>query len=143
MRRDLKIGMLSGVVLAGITFIYICTRPGLSTRARMLKANQKACQERTYVQSQPGQARMDSIQPEPEPLLAAEPQEEETQVYEMPEKIKTSRFYIVRKGDTLSAISRRYYGSPNKWHRIHEANYDVLSGNPNKLAPGMKLTIPD
>ena len=143
MRRDLKIGMLAGVILAGIAFIYICTRPALSTRSRMLKAIQEPLPEPAYVQPQPNPAQIISIEPEPEQLPVEPPQQTISQVYEVPERIKTSRFYIIRKGDTLSAISRKYYGSPNKWHKIYEVNYAVLNGNPNKLTPGTKLIIPD
>jgi len=63
-------------------------------------------------------------------------------IYEKAEKIKTTRFHIVRREETLSAISRQYYGTPNKWRKILEANNRVIR-DPNKLQPGTKLTIPD
>ena len=50
--------------------------------------------------------------------------------------------HIVVKGETLSSISRRYYGSANKWQRILDANTDVVS-DPRSLRPDMKLTIPE
>ena len=62
--------------------------------------------------------------------------------YYQPKKIKTRRFYIVRKDDTLSSISNKYYGSPNKWNKIYQANRDKLP-NPNKVKLGLKLYIPD
>lgn len=58
------------------------------------------------------------------------------------EKIQTQRFHIVRKDQTLSAISRIYYGSPNQWRKIVNANRNVIK-NPNKIQPGTKLIIPD
>jgi len=58
------------------------------------------------------------------------------------EKIKTQRFHIVRKDQTLSAISRQYYGTANKWQKILDANRDILK-DPGKIKPGMKLIIPD
>jgi nucleoid-associated protein YgaU len=57
------------------------------------------------------------------------------------EKIKTERFYIVRKNQTLSEISRLYYGSANQWHKIIDANPEIK--DPNKIKAGMKLIIPD
>lgn len=62
--------------------------------------------------------------------------------YEQAEKIKTQKFHIVRKDQTLSAISQEYYGSVNKWKKILDANRDIIK-DANKLQPGMKLIIPD
>lgn len=58
------------------------------------------------------------------------------------EKIKTQRFHIVRKDQTLSAISRIYYGSSNQWQKIVNANRDIIK-DANKIQPGTKLIIPD
>jgi len=52
-----------------------------------------------------------------------------------------STAYIVKKGDTLSKIAQKFYGSPLKWKRIVEANKAILGHN-NMLKVGMKLTIP-
>ena len=49
--------------------------------------------------------------------------------------------YVVRKGDTLSAISRQAYGNANDWHRIQQANPIVLK-NPDLIHPGLVLRIP-
>lgn len=53
----------------------------------------------------------------------------------------TGQMYTVVSGDTLSAISRKVYGTPNRWNAIFEANQDVLS-SPTALRPGMQLRIP-
>ncbi len=53
----------------------------------------------------------------------------------------TSEFYTVQKGDTLSAISKRFYGSAGLYMRIFEANKPLLS-DPNKIYPGQALRIP-
>ena len=63
-------------------------------------------------------------------------------VYEKDEKIQTTRFHIVRKDETLSAISQQYYGSPNQWRKVVEANKDTIK-DANKISPGVKLIIPD
>lgn len=77
-------------------------------------------------------------------LRINENQSEPTDVsqYVQAEKIKTQRFHIVRKDQNLSAISREYYGSANKWQKIFDANRNVLK-DANKVKTGMKLIIPD
>ena len=53
----------------------------------------------------------------------------------------TQRIHIVQKGDTLSSISAKYYGSARQWRKILAANRDNLP-DPNRLIPGTKLIIP-
>ncbi|MDR0458080.1 MAG: peptidoglycan-binding protein LysM [Burkholderiaceae bacterium] len=52
-----------------------------------------------------------------------------------------SQYHDVERGDTLSAISKKYYGDPNKYMKIFEANKPMLS-SPDKIYPGQKLRIP-
>ena len=52
-----------------------------------------------------------------------------------------SEFYEVQKGDNLSKISKKYYGDPNKYMVIFEANKPMLT-DPDKIYPGQKLRIP-
>lgn len=52
-----------------------------------------------------------------------------------------STVYVVKRGDTLSKISLKFYGSSHKWQRIVEANKSILGAN-NTLRVGMKLTVP-
>jgi nucleoid-associated protein YgaU len=60
---------------------------------------------------------------------------------EVAEKAPEAQFYTVKKGDTLSAISKQYYGDANKYHVIFEANKPMLS-HPDKIYPGQSLRIP-
>ena len=53
----------------------------------------------------------------------------------------TPRTYVVREGDTLASISRKFYKSSSRWKKIRDANKNVLD-DPAKLKPGMTLTIP-
>jgi nucleoid-associated protein YgaU len=50
-------------------------------------------------------------------------------------------FYEVKKGDTLSKISKEQYGTPNKYMVIFEANKPMLK-DPDKIYPGQMLRIP-
>ncbi len=49
--------------------------------------------------------------------------------------------YKVVSGDTLSAISRKVYGTTSRWREIFEANRDILR-SPNDLRVGQLLKIP-
>ncbi|WP_122490629.1 peptidoglycan-binding protein LysM [Pseudomonas viridiflava] len=53
-----------------------------------------------------------------------------------------SRFYEVKKGHTLSAISKAMYGDANKYQKIFDANKPMLK-DVNKIYPGQKLRIPE
>lgn len=59
----------------------------------------------------------------------------------VPQAAENAQFHDVAKGDTLSAISKKYYGDANKYHAIFEANRPMLS-HPDKIYPGQKLRIP-
>jgi len=51
------------------------------------------------------------------------------------------RTYVVREGDTLASISRKFYKSSGRWKKIRDANKNSIE-DPAKLKPGMTLTIP-
>ena len=51
------------------------------------------------------------------------------------------RTYTVQAGDSLSKISKQFYGNANDYMKIFEANRDLLS-DPNKINPGQQLRIP-
>lgn len=52
-----------------------------------------------------------------------------------------SRWHTVVRGDTLSAISKSFYGNANQYMKIFEANKPMLS-HPDKIYPGQLLRIP-
>jgi nucleoid-associated protein YgaU len=53
----------------------------------------------------------------------------------------TAQEYVVKAGDTLSQISKQFYGSANDYMKIFNANKDKLK-DPDKIQVGQKLTIP-
>ncbi len=53
----------------------------------------------------------------------------------------TPHTYVVRDGDTLASISRKFYKSSGRWKKIRDANKNVID-DPAKLKPGMTLVIP-
>lgn len=54
---------------------------------------------------------------------------------------KEDRFHKVLRGDSLAAISLKYYGEAQGYTRIFEANRDRLS-SPNRIIVGQTLLIP-
>ena len=51
------------------------------------------------------------------------------------------RIHTVASGDSLSKISKQYYGTAARWNDILQANKDVIR-NPDALSLGAKLRIP-
>ena len=52
-----------------------------------------------------------------------------------------AQYHTVVKGDTLSAIAKKYYGDASKYPEIFEANKPMLK-HPDKIYPGQSLRIP-
>lgn len=57
-------------------------------------------------------------------------------------KPHTPKTYTVKKGDCLYNIARQFYGNPNEWKKIYNANKGVIGKNPNLIYPGQTYTIP-
>jgi nucleoid-associated protein YgaU len=55
---------------------------------------------------------------------------------------QSERRYTVKAGDSLSKISKQFYGNANDYRKIFDANRGVLS-DPNKIQPGQELVIPE
>ena len=49
--------------------------------------------------------------------------------------------YTIEKGDTLSAVSKRFYGKAKFWRQIFEANRDTIE-DPDRIFPGQTITLP-
>jgi nucleoid-associated protein YgaU len=137
MQRDFKIGMFVGLGLVIVAAIWLATRPGLSPRARILRAHSN---------TPPGELQGNAGTPS-SPVTTEDIDDNQSEapdftVYEQTEKIETQRFHIVGDGENLSTISLKYYGSATKWQKIRDANRSVVK-DPDKIRPGTKLIIPD
>ena len=117
MHKDFKIGLIVGIVAAAAATLWLSTWPNLATEARALRSTP----------STPS-----VVSPIYKPL-------EEPQTSNV---VQTARFHIVQKGDTLSAISQKYYGTPLYWQKILAAN-DATLKNPDRLVIGARLLIPE
>jgi len=58
---------------------------------------------------------------------------------EEPTEIKVE-YYVIQKGDTLWAISKKYLGDGSKYTRIFEDNREVIK-DPDLIYPGQKIRI--
>ncbi len=54
---------------------------------------------------------------------------------------QSTRTYVVQPGDSLSKVARQFYGNPNDYMRIFNANRDRIK-DPNRIQPGQELVIP-
>lgn len=54
---------------------------------------------------------------------------------------KSTGSYIVKYGDTLWAIAKKYYSDGRKYTKIWNANKNIIA-NPSLIYPGQKLVIP-
>ncbi len=55
---------------------------------------------------------------------------------------QSARRYTVKAGDSLSKISKQFYGNANDYKKIFDANRNVLT-NPDRIQPGQELVIPE
>ena len=51
------------------------------------------------------------------------------------------RTYVVKPGDSLSAIAKNVYGDWKHWQDIYEANKDKIK-NPDLIQVGWELRLP-
>ncbi len=137
MQKDLKIGMLLGLVLVTVVMVWLSTGPNLNRKAG-------GPDTRSNRPIQEGPARSNNFSTNGLTELSAEDNQSkppDSTIYEQTEKIKTQKFHIISEGETLSNISQKYYGTANKWQMILDANRDVIK-DVNKLKPGTKIIIP-
>ncbi|HEU5338998.1 MAG TPA: peptidoglycan-binding protein LysM [Sulfuricaulis sp.] len=50
-------------------------------------------------------------------------------------------YYVIKSGDTLSGLAKKYYGNAKEYPRLFEANREVIK-DPNLIYVGQKIRIP-
>ncbi len=50
-------------------------------------------------------------------------------------------YYVIKQGDTLSALAKKFLGNANDYPKIFEANREVIR-DPNLIFVGQKIRIP-
>jgi nucleoid-associated protein YgaU len=77
--------------------------------------------------------------PQDIPIVTPAPTGPATGAPAAPTAAPAAQTHVVQRGDTLEAISLKYYGTRQKWQEIVSANKGL---DPKRLRVGMKLTIP-
>ena len=121
MQRDFKTGLAVGLLATTAAAFWLGTRPNLATESRALRSDPAPAYPSPHVS--------------PESPRTTEP-------VKTSNTVQTARFHVVQKGDTLSALSQKYYGTARYWQKILAAN-DVVLKDPNRLVPGTRLLIPE
>lgn len=85
--------------------------------------------------------RMPPPQVEPVPAASSRQQAARTPAAGPPAPQDVPRTYTVQSGDSLTSISRRFYGTPSRWIDIYQANRDRLPSE-NALRVGQEIRIP-
>ena len=145
MQKDLKIGMILGLVIVtgAMLWLFAGAGPGPKGRVPNLRSNHETAPPPETIGST-NSSETDTVRVENHQLSTTdnESQEPDWKKYRQAEKIKTQRFHIIQEGETLSEISREYYDSSRKWQKILDANRGVIE-DVNKLKPGTKIIIPE
>jgi len=152
MRRDVKIGILIGSLLAVAAIVRVSTHPNLADSGlRVGSEEQRAGESAGTVKIRPGPAGDEpndsATTTKPQKILTTNETvtgltEPDTTRHKEPEQTRPKRIHTVAKGETLSDISQRYYGTASGWQKIYVANNKLLS-SPDRLQPGMILIIPE
>jgi len=150
MQKDLKIGMILGLILVTVAMLWIFVGPGISPKTRILNLRsnrQTSPQPKTHSSTKDSETDTEennqlSIADNQSQVTGTPNGEPEWKQYWQTEKIKPQRFHIIQEGETLSEISRKYYDSARKWQKILDANRDVIEDE-SKIKPGTKIIIPE
>lgn len=149
MRRDVKIGLFVGVVISVAVAGTLLTRPDPAMRNVDPILTHDSVEKAS---GRSGENTGPAVSSAPQSTAPAAPAAPPTEATTVPSSakdekassapMKATRFHIVQQEDTLSSISKKYYGTSAGWKKIYEANKAVVP-NPNSLKIGTKLTIPD
>ena len=131
-RPDSTVADLNAVVdyckAAGITKLNVMTNEDIMAQRRAEVRAQKGIKDEPAKKDAKADASKEAARPARE-KLAVDPDQPSTE-------------YIVKDGDSLSAIAKALYHDGTAWEIIFDANKDLLNGKPNFLKPKMKLVIP-
>ena len=156
MRKDLKTGMLFGVVLVICTIVIMSVWPGADVESGLRRSRTVVVGEPVGETVRSSEGQVVSAPAEPDPIeehrvaveqpddgVGVEVEEIRNRQVESPsvEEEEAMQIHVVAGGETLSSISMMYYGSGSRWRRIVDANPKVITDE-NRLQPGMRLVIP-
>ena len=113
---------------AGITKLNVMTNDDIMAQRRAEVRAQKGIKDEPAKEQKADAAKTAAAKPVREKLVADADQ--------------PSTEYVVKDGDSLSAIAKALYHDGAAWEIIFDANKELLNGKPNFLKPKMKLVIP-
>jgi len=160
MAKDFKFGMMAGMIFSAVFLVYylVSSSPEQSDSARAVSASeqdgQNADGDNMNMTVLPLRTKEQGYLPEGGEQLvdrfaqvSQRQSEQQTSGSEATSSSpvtqkKPPRMYTVVSGDTLSDISRKFYGTTTKWQIILDANRKTMK-NPAELKPGMELVIPE
>lgn len=143
MPKDLKIGMILGVVLITAVGIWLSSRKELSVEARRLQKNSGSVV--TGYPVEPSRFQMPLPGNYSSTRMTTTSQIKGTPVTDTEKLNKTAKspiIHIVSRGETLSSIAQQHYGSTKRIDDIKAANRNVIKKS-DVILPGMRLVIPD
>ena len=162
MRSDLKIGIIVGVLLVVGLIVFFISRGGERAEPSATPAVDEAVAGRSEQEAITPPARQETAPPAeqqttlptrqaieppatqevaPPVEQAAAPPVEQKVAPPVDEEERKPRYYTVKEGDTLSAISLSYYAEEKFVAVIQAANKELIK-DVNKLQPGWRLRIP-
>lgn len=128
----------------GVSLLSVQERSAAATKPKELVITQAASDDRTVAAQIGGRSR--SAQPDTavDGVRADSAEAIETQAGRPAKEIDESTFpliHVAAKGETLSSISAKYYGT-HKWFRhIHRANSSSMK-SPDAVSVGQKIKVP-
>jgi nucleoid-associated protein YgaU len=152
MRKDVKIGMVIGSLLAVAAIVWISMHSNLAdsellTDLETRDTKKPAASEK--FQPLPSTDKPGNLPAETESQeifkskkVIFETAKPASIQQEEPDKTEYERIHTVLEGETLSGISQKYYGTASGWQKIYVANRKLLS-SPDRIRPGMRLIIPE
>ena len=141
MRKDLKTGMLLGVVLAAVAVVVISIYSSTVESRLQYKETGSAGES-----NKKNELKTEAHAETPALPVTSESDPQYPLSTEQADKIMENTsgnilIHTVAPGETLSAISTLYYGTIDQQQKILDANADIIT-NVNRLRPGMRLIIP-
>jgi nucleoid-associated protein YgaU len=137
MRKDVKIGMLLGTGVCLAAAVWFCVHQQIVEQPRV--EDLMSQKKELFATSSVPEVNFKSTERE---NLIAKNQVILPSAPSTAGEITSAKIHTVQAGETLSDISRIYYGTSGNWKKIYEANKELLSRGPDTVRTGMKLIIP-
>ena len=134
MGKDFKTGLIAGLLLATVVLVYTASRSQLNEKTRMLETVGEVSGEDV--------GKPEGEEPRYSLVLTPSGMREQLRDEDVLGEVSDEavRVHVVRDGETLWEISKKYYGSSTGVGKIENANPGIKS---TRLRAGMRLNIPE